>query len=164
MYKRNFLSYSWITYMNDIKAALFMVKLVGKRNVNMLLYPHQPTGASVELQYADELRSRLCMNNITCGAWKSVLGNDGNSPRFNGLAQQHCNCLFASNWIQFLSYACLVWQPRPATLKAVSFLHWHACNVVWNPWRTWRVREEEGDIHALSERNTCLYLSPHMRV
>lgn len=45
-----------------------MVKRMGKQNVNMLLYPHQPIGASVELQHADELRSSLCMYNITCGA------------------------------------------------------------------------------------------------
>lgn len=33
---------------------------------NMLLYPHQPIGASVELQHADEMRSSLCMYSITC--------------------------------------------------------------------------------------------------
>lgn len=45
-----------------------MVKRMGKRNVNILLYLHQSIGISIELQHADELRSSLCMYNIACGA------------------------------------------------------------------------------------------------
>lgn len=138
-----------------------MINVWENKCENMLLCPHQPIGASVELQHADEMRSSLCMYSITCGAWKSVLGNDRNSRHLSRITDSHCNRLSALNWIEFLSYACLIWQPWPATLKALSFstfnLHWHACKVVWSPWRRWRVREEV-DMRSVRETRVFIFL------
>lgn len=139
----------------------------------MVLYTHQPIGATVELQYNYELRSSLCMYSITCGAWKSVLGNYGNSPRSNGPARQQ---LRLQNPWQSPQLSPLLIEYRVSVLCVFSLAakasHPQSCVIFHPPFCTdthviWSEIHEEGagrerrGIYMHSVRETRVFMPLH---